>query len=422
MITDEQLIAYESGAISGSERARFEEALANDPLALRRWMDQERTETALHFLAGGNGDRARVRQGILEIALSNSSQQLKKAVLDEIRETTHFNPLSWLSRWFALAGAAAGLAIMAFLFWPSPATAIAGRDPVEWPFAPNSPWNTPIGSEARFEAPMNINLEKGAFIVDAYATHPIHVVTPKDPVGRIFLRGKPDPFATLQIPRSALDDLRWRLTVNIFDGDEVIELHDVTASGGDLNALAVARGNLRGSGIPPELRAPNSSGISPLAGRIRASEITGGIAHTLGAVVPINVVDRTTQVWPAVAGQSPRQPGKVHLGSLLAIPPEIDLATLGITNSVAFALARAMQDYGVYVKDFFQTNSFHEWREAGSPDLVFCAELDWNKLPLDFTEQLARATRELRLVSNSSPQSVGGGGARRRPLAPAFQP
>jgi len=141
-------------------------------------------------------------------------------------------------------------------------------------------------------------------------------------------------------------------------------------------------------------------------------------------------VDGSAHMWPA--GWSPNnaqwarqfsRSGNVYFGTLLAIPPSVDLSAIGVgTNGPAFEIARALQDYGAYVRDVFAPENFAEWRRAGRPHLVFCAERDETELPPDFLAQLGRVVRHLKIVSNNGPQSIGGGGARRRPPAPEFAP
>ncbi len=134
-----------------------------------------------------------------------------------------------------------------------------------------------------------------------------------------------------------------------------------------------------------------------------------------------------SHVWPA--GWSPNDPrwrqrlsrgGNIQLGALLAIPPSVDITKLGVGSSgPEFEIARALQEYGVYVKDAFDGEYFAEWQAAGRPGLVLCAELEWvDVLKPRFQPKLASVIRELKLVTNNRPQSVGGGGKPRRPSAP----
>lgn len=113
--------------------------------------------------------------------------------------------------------------------------------------------------------------------------------------------------------------------------------------------------------------------------------------------------------------------GNVHVGSLLAIPSGVDIVKLATPGTPAHAVMRAMQDYGVLVKETFDGTYFNEWQREGSPHLIFCVEDLFNgDAPRDLAKQLAPALRELCVVANHGPNSIGGGGTRRQPAAPAF--
>ncbi|MCI0534971.1 MAG: hypothetical protein L0Z50_07070, partial [Verrucomicrobiales bacterium] len=220
------------------------------------------------------------------------------------------------------------------------------------------------------------------------------------------------------------------------DHSSVLELMEaVPVDGKTLRVRRAVWGDLRGSGVPFEFSSANACGLTPLGGDIRAGELTNGIRHGLGVSVPLEAVslrpDGSCHVWPA--GWSPNNPqwaeefnreGNVYFGTLLAIPPTVDLASLGLgTNGPAFEFARALQDYGAYVRDVFAPANFDGWERAGRPHLVFCAEESPGvPSPPEFSEQLKRIVMHLKIVRNNGPESVGGGGVRRRPPAPEFIP
>lgn len=310
------------------------------------------------------------------------------------------------------------------------------RDPAQQPFAADSVWNTPIGSGAQFAAvqPGGMDLATGAMVVNASLSHPILHATTNDPVGNLHVLRTPAPFATVPIPAALGTAPGGRHVFLILpDGSTVLEIHSPRRVGPDVHANSVVRADLRGSGIPPEYRSATGSGLTPLGGSIRRGELKAGIPHLIGAVVPLEAVtvrpDGTAHVWPAgwsqagdanAAAQMARA-GNVHVGSLLAIPPGVDITKLAAPGTPAHAIVRAMQDYGVLVKDTFDGTYFNEWQREGAPHLIFCVEDLFNgDAPRDLAQQLAPAVRELRVVTNHGPNSIGGGGARRLPAAPAI--
>ena len=93
-----------------------------------------------------------------------------------------------------------------------------------------------------------------------------------------------------------------------------------------------------------------ASGLSYLAGAIKASELHAGrIDHALA----VNVVHATagTQVAPAnrTDGDS-TDPDAIPEGTRFRLDPSIDVTTLGLPAG-GVAIARALQDYGMYVTD-----------------------------------------------------------------------
>ena len=93
-----------------------------------------------------------------------------------------------------------------------------------------------------------------------------------------------------------------------------------------------------------------ASGLSYLAGAIKASELHAGrIDHALA----VNVVHAAegTQVAPAnrTDGDS-TDPDAIPEGTRFRLDPSIDVTTLGLPAG-GLAIARALQEYGMYVTD-----------------------------------------------------------------------
>lgn len=315
-------------------------------------------------------------------------------------------------------------------------TAPKSRDPAQQPFAADSVWNTPIGSGAQFAAvqPGGLDLATGVMVVNASLSHPILHATTNDPVGNLHVPGLAAPFATVPLPAALGTTPGGRHVFLVLpDGVTVLEIHSPRRAGSDVRANSIVRADLRGSGVPPEYRSATGSGLTPLGGSIRRGELKTGIPHLIGAVVPLEAVtvrpDGIAHVWPAGGSQAGdpgsaaqmARAGNVHVGSLLAIPPGVDIVKLAAPGTPAHAIVRAMQDYGVLVKDTFDGTYFNEWQREGGPHLIFCVEDLFNgDAPRDLAQQLAPAIRELRVVANHGPNSLGGGGTRRQPVAPGF--
>ncbi len=164
-------------------------------------------------------------------------------------------------------------------------------------------------------------------------------------------------------------------------------------------------------------------GGSSMGGIVRKSDLAGVIRHALGVGVPmlaLNSVSSTGKpyVWPAssvvidwdrVYGKS----GNLHMGSLLAIPPNVDVAKIGIGDSgPAVEIARALQDYGAYVIE----NADESERDLK----IYFEPATKNTLPKNLQGQVSQIIRYLRIVSNNSENNAGGGGLPRRAPAPPF--
>ena len=106
------------------------------------------------------------------------------------------------------------------------------------------------------------------------------------------------------------------------------------------------------------------------------------------------------------------------MGSLLAIPPDVTAESLGLTSKAGKKIFQAMQDYGAYVVDdsFWDSNYLcieqsaeQEFSEVTGRQIYSDSELqdDFNKI-----------IAAVKVVNNNDPNSIGGGGTPRQPLAP----
>jgi hypothetical protein len=93
------------------------------------------------------------------------------------------------------------------------------------------------------------------------------------------------------------------------------------------------------------------------------------------------------------------------MGSLLAIPPSVNIGALGLSPQ-ALAVARALQDYGAYIT------------ETGGGNVIYYAEA--NSHTTMTAAELGSLTPYLRVVPNNSSNNVGGGGVPRAEMAPPF--
>ena len=297
----------------------------------------------------------------------------------------------------------------------SPATSIQygrlPRHPFFWPFSSASIWNRPLGSDARFASiPGKPFLADGPLVGAMRPRRPL-LGGPSDPLRGIWVGGErvaDARLATAELPDSGTLD-----NVLLFQRARryALELRQVTVrADGDLDAQSVVRTDLAGLGVSETGSATNSFGLSQFGGLIHAHESQQGILHALSCRVKRERLggrkefQTPSTVWPARGGDATN--GELlNIGTLLAIPPDADIAAKFGTNGPAYELARAMQDYGVYVTGF-----------GDAPFVLLRAEPGMSAKDEDMlVNQLVPL---LQVVANNSPTAPSGGGTPRRAPAP----
>jgi len=300
--------------------------------------------------------------------------------------------------------------------------AAAPRDPALWPFAASSPWNTPIGSGAVFSAddsPMTRDLLAGHAQIRAGAwSMPIFLAREGDPWVRVHDEENARDFRA-RVPRDARPDPMGDGHMFVVEPSHLFVLEMYRARlmpDRIILARRAFRVSLTGPGMFlrdgkfPGVRAMDASGMG---GVLRAWEMRAGrIRHALTFLLPYGRL-RHGPVWP-----SSREDfwgfrdysGHVPIGTLIAIPPGVDVARLGLTPS-GLALARALQDFGAYCDDSVGTDGIAISAEGASEGMPELAEM---------RRDFGVLHRYLRVVLNNTAARPGGGGVPRELTAPAF--
>lgn len=150
-------------------------------------------------------------------------------------------------------------------------------------------------------------------------------------------------------------------------------------------------------------------GGSAFGGLIRTWELqAGAIRHALAFAMPRSSMV-PGPVWPAISqdsGAVGTYTGSLPMGSLVAIPSSVNLNALGLSPA-GLTIARALQQYGAYLVD--ASSQFTLYAEPSADPLVGSARSD-----------LAAIHQQLRVITNNTPTTVGGGGQPLAPLAPAL--
>lgn len=305
-----------------------------------------------------------------------------------------------------------------FLLLGAAETAAAGeapRDPTLWPFSADSPWNTPLGSGAVYDTPAGPCTRDlrapgyESWINAAEWSHPIYFAAPTDPLVGIYVKGALK--TRIRVPKEARPALPQGE-----DTDGHLHVIDPTRRlvdemwrarrrrDGALEAQGYSRNDLYGPGI--EKGGERAYGGSAIGGLIRKGELQRGIRHALGFAQP-NHRQRHGFVWPAtnedVYGKK-GYTGHVPMGQLVALPPTLDLNSLGL-SAEGLSIARALQDYGAYNVD--SSADFSLFAEPAVEPELEAAREDMKKIRANLV-----------CVLNNRRDNVGGGGTRRAPPAP----
>ncbi|MBI5288988.1 MAG: hypothetical protein HY873_08440 [Chloroflexi bacterium] len=189
--------------------------------------------------------------------------------------------------------------------------------------------------------------------------------------------------------------------------------------------LTLGSHDIYGDGVSGFYGGHGGSGLSAVGGSLRLWEVTGtaAIAHALKVTLPVSALSNCSSGyrWPAqIADSGYSSPGSwsfysgsvcaMRMGSLIALPPTENCNTL-VTATLARRICHALQDYGAYVVDTHPN-------VAGWSPSTLNGEIGTAPAVEAVGGQLLTLFARLKVVSNNSPTTVGGGGTPRVPLAP----
>lgn len=332
---------------------------------------------------------------------------------------------------------------------------VATRDVTLRPFAANSIWNTPIGSNAEY-VDAKIEKAKNATVdVDHF-----YILKGDDPLQPLYNHGTWGPGRTtgstyqgisLPLPDDLLisDSTNTKTPNNstaflMPDGRTLVQ---VNALARDRNSdfvygqrlpytLDVAEyEDIYGTGIEG---AHAGSGLSSIGGTIRQGELIGAdpIRHALKVNLWTKKYFSHTQGpggglgyrWPAVKADTHISPltyggttPELLNGSLLAIPPDMTPDKLGIQTEVGKKLFYAFQDYGAYLADDTGWDAHAIAVEKGvTKEFSNHYGFSFTDNSGPFYEDYMQLFSALHVVDNNALDNIGGGGTPRAPLAPDF--
>jgi len=365
-----------------------------------------------------------------------------------------------LEYWHLGRSKALGAALtVLMLAHPGKAQAASGfptsRDPLKWPFSPQSIWNTPIGSGAVYvpagivkarERGMTVDpdilfLDASAPLTDILENRAGWEGRSRCPVEGGLVMRVPIPSAYV-VPGGGPQDTPNNGAVFLMpDGRTLKQTQPFSrcvAGAAGTSQYVFPTLDIQGDG---RAGSHGGSGLSAIGGTLRLGELVPGappIRHALkvNLFAKENVFfDAATQGfrWPAYRADSYAKDvygGKnpsLRMGALLALPAAADLAALGLETEPARMLAWTLQNYGAYVVDdtFWSVYAIEtEQSPAGTVTEEFRKSWGYPMDPQGFDNPWARDMdrifRALNVVDNNGPTSIGGGGTSRQPPAPPF--
>jgi hypothetical protein len=310
----------------------------------------------------------------------------------------------------------------------TPASPRAPRDASVWPFAPDDPWNVPLGSGATFDSAQV--LKTAQWINYTQYSISVYYASRSDPWRTVRASGGDFPRdATVRMPPGARGAVGTDLSLVVISpdrrfSDEWLQFdrgkHAGTA-GDPYTAGKYLHVDLRKHAFLGPMR---GAGTSFLGGLIRPRDIA---AHSIRHVLAFASHGSDLQDLgnPADAGPNPVRPppgsgpcpiwpavrcdGAQEAG-LLAIPPGVPKPA-GL-SPLGSAIWDALQHYGAYDVDNAGANVFYAQDQQSDPRDAAAIAAATRDMP---TVQAA-----MRWVTNNSQSHPGGPGARLAPLAPGF--
>jgi hypothetical protein len=337
------------------------------------------------------------------------------------------------------------------------------RNPFKWPFSQTSIWNMPIGSDAVY---VHARIEKavkagyGMTIDEDYI-----VMSPDAPLMEIYennsgwsrtksrctIDGKliyaaPIPQKYIVSPETWVGDVPNSCLAVLMPDKRTIKQNQPFAHCSEgqpaTSKYLFKDQDIYGDGI---YGAHGGSGLSAIGGTLRIGELTpnsGPIRH----VLKVNIFGRKNIFydsetkgfrWPALRadGYAANQYYKdrtdpvvkaCRMGALLALPAWMNLDSLNFETKPGRILAEAFKNYGAYLVDDTAWDVYAietEWSPDGRVKDEFLK--NWGfpitaKKDTPWGRDMDRIFLNLHVVDNNSPQTIGGGGKPRAPLAPPF--
>ena len=396
---------------------------------------------SLSFAAKGSWGKPVVQSLSLQATLKNGANKLRFE-----------NPQGWVANLDRIVigtsstpGTGAGIGTGT----GNPIGAGGKRNAWLWPFAQDSIWNTPIGSEAQY-VPSGLRTAREV-IVDTNYLFKVPAGAPERPIyenpdwsDRCY--GSKDQGSWVRNPRRTLPISNDMIVPNdgannasaflLPDGKTLVQMNPLCRDKADgpvygelLEELDIHSQGVQGG--------HGGSGMSSIGGTIRKGELLtdAPIRHALKITlhakefVAYNNDGSRGYRWPAFRADGYANAGTyggstpaLELGALLALKPNLTSEGLGIKTVIGKKIFKAFQDYGAYLVDDSYCSCHNITAEQGvEEELKATYGYGMNGGKGDFFNDVNRIWSALSVVDNNGPNRKGGGGTPRVALAPAFE-
>jgi hypothetical protein len=324
---------------------------------------------------------------------------------------------------------------------PTQAPQQGTRDKYKQPFASTSIWNMPIGSAAAYSySPITSNgnfnwtdeepiIMGGDTMTDAWVNGDWPI---SGRIGGTKLAYQV-PVPSGMTTHSATDignQANFSGGYLKSDGRTIVEAQGlVVRSSAVTMMIERSAHDIYGDGRP-QIGGHGGSSLSGVGGSVRIWEAQGNapITHAVKAIISDRFLSASSggYRWPARnadSGYSGRYVGsnpELRMGALLALAPDVDINSLGLTTDFGRRLAWTFQNYGAYVVDEGYGTSWDPIAmavEYGVNDALsqrYGSNLESGAIGADVRRIYAR----LSVVTNNTATSIGGGGTPRQPMAP----
>ena len=319
------------------------------------------------------------------------------------------------------------------------------RNVLTSPFAADSIWNMPIGSNAEYLDAQITETKYASADVDYF-----YILDGNDPLQPLYApgnwgvgRSSGTEYQQISLPLPhdlIVPDATETQTPNnaaaflLPDGRTLVQVSALTRDrpGGFVYGWLASIEDIYGAGITG---GHGGSGLSSIGGTIRLGELTSSepITHALKINLQAShYISYSEGVggglgyrWPAVKADSYANHHtyggsipELMMGSLLAIPPQVTPESLGLETEAGIKLFYAFQDYGAYVADDTATEAHAIAVENGvSEEFSDHYGYEFDTTSGAFYNDYMKLFAELHIVTNNSPEQIGGGGTPRAPLA-----